>query len=1045
MAKFGTYGYNPLLRLSLVLLLLASNSISDSTAQLPNAGDLAKLRTIAKDWGSPAALSPWAAGNWTGVTCNSNGQVTALSLTKLHVGNPIPAASICSLEQLSSLDASYNNLTGEFPTALYGCSALQFLDLSNNQLAGSLPRDINKLSSEMLHLNLSANGFVGQVPSAIAGFPKLKSLLLDTNGFNGSYPAEAIGQLPELETLTLANNPFAPGPIPDAFGKLTKLTLLWLSGMNLTGRIPSSLSALTELSILDMSVNKLQGEIPEWIWKLQKLQYLYLFANKFTGRIGPFDAAASMLQLDLSSNRLTGPIHETIGSMKNLSLLFLYYNYIAGPIPASLGLLPNLADIRLFDNKLSGPLPPELGKHSPLGNFEVSNNLLSGELPETLCANKHLFDLVVFGNGFSGAFPASLGDCDTLDNIMAHYNRFVGDFPEKIWSFPKLTTVQIHDNSFTGTLPANISPLISRIEMENNKFSGAVPTSAPGLKVFWAQNNLFSGELPRNMSGLSNLTDLNLSGNRISGSIPASIQLLGRLNYLVLSNNEISGPIPAEIGSLPALNSLELSNNELTGTIPPEFGNLHLNLLNLSDNALTGEVPPLLQNPAYEQSFLGNPLLCARANVNKKMNLRACEDGSSRNGKLSMELTIVFSLLALLALVGAVATGCLIIRRQKQRKEDDLIVWKMTPFRAVEFSERDVVTGLREENVIGSGGFGKVYRVLLPGGAKDAGAGAVVAVKKLWNAAGKKSDAKLDKEFESEVRILGDIRHNNIVSLLCCISGGATKLLVYEYMENGSLDRWLHRRERGGAPLAPLDWPTRLAVAIDAARGLSYMHHESAQPIMHRDVKSSNILLDPGFRAKIADFGLARMLVKSGEPEALSAIGGTFGYMAPEYGYRAKVNEKVDVYSFGVVLLELTTGRVANDGGADCCLAEWAWRRYKAGGQMRDAIDADIVRGGAFFLDDVVSVFMLGVICTGDDPASRPSMKEVLDQLLRYDRTSSVASACRDEYGKEDGVVQKGRYEANKKGDMQGKDVMEARAAWSGGEEDSGNFVAHPV
>ena len=130
------------------------------------------------------------------------------------------------------------------------------------------------------------------------------------------------------------------------------------------------------------------------------------------------------------------------------------------------------------------------------------------------------------------------------------------------------------------------------------------------------------------------------------------------------------------------------------------------------------------------------------------------------------------------------------------------------------------------------------------------------------------------------MRILGEIRHANIVSLLCYISSEDTKLLVYEYMENGSLDGWLHPRDPAGAAAA-LDWPTRLGIAIDAARGLSYMHHESAQPIMHRDIKSSNILLDPGFRAKIADFGLARILLKSGEPESVSAIGGTFGYMAP--------------------------------------------------------------------------------------------------------------------------------------------------------------------
>ncbi|XP_062223676.1 receptor-like protein kinase 5 isoform X2 [Phragmites australis] len=867
--------HSSLLFVFLLLFLASNSSLQSTTAAQSHDGELATLLTIKKDWGSPAALSSWSSSNpaycnWTGVIGCKNGQVTALSIRNL-VPNPIPA-SLCSLKNLSYLDLSGNNLTGEFPTVLYGCSALHFLDLSNNHFSGALPTDIDKLSSGMEHLNMSSNGFIGSVPPAIAGFPKLKSLVLDTNGFNGSYPSTAISDLVGLETLTLAMNPFMPGPIPDEFGKLTKLKKLWLSGMNLTGGIPDTLSALTELTVLDLSQNELESEIPAWVWKLQKLQDLYLYANNLVGGIGPDVTAVSMLELDLSENRLTGPIPETIGNMKNLTLLYLYFNNITGRIPASVGLLPSLTDLRIFNNMLSGPLPPELGKHSPLGNLEVCNNFLTGELPDTLCFNKKLYDIVVFNNNFSGVFPASLGECDTLDNIMAHNNHFTGEFPEKVWwAFPKLTNVMIQNNGFTGTLPSVISSNISRIEMGNNRFSGSVPASATGLKKFAAENNQFSGVLPANMSGFTNLTDMDLAGNWISGSIPPSIRSLGRLTSLNLSSNQISGKIPAVIGLLPVLNILDLSNNLLSGHIPQEFSDLHLSFVNLSSNQLTGEVPESLQSPAYEGAFFGNRGLCATVNLN--MNLPACRYGGRNRNQMSTGLIILFSVLAGVTLLGAVGVGCLIIRRQK--RQQDVTVWKMTPFHALDFTECDILTELREEDVIGSGGSGKVYRVHLRG---LGGAGKVVAVKRLWSRG--KADAKLDKEFASEVKILGDIRHNNIVSLLCCISSDVTKLLVYEYMENGSLDRWLHPRERAGAP-APLDWPTRLGIAIDAAKGLSYMHQDCAQPVMHRDVKSSNILLDPSFRAKIADFGLARILVKSGEPESVSAVGGTFGYMAP--------------------------------------------------------------------------------------------------------------------------------------------------------------------
>ncbi|KAL5212304.1 hypothetical protein ABZP36_023151 [Zizania latifolia] len=1017
--------YNLLLYFFL-LLALPAISIAQTTAQ-PNADEQKLLLTIKQDWDNPSALSSWSNGNWTGVVCTSTGQVTDLSFPSFHIAKPIPA-SICNLKNLTLINLSNNNLTGDFPMVLYTCSALQYLDLSNNQFSGGLPDDISKLSSEMLHLNLSSNVFIGDVPSAIAEFPKLKSLLLDTNSFNGSYPGAAIGGVMELETLTLAVNPFVPGPVPDEFGKLTKLKTLWLSGMNLTGSIPDALSPLTELTLLDMSWNKMEGRIPEWVWKLQKLEYLYLYANKFSGEISPDIIALNLLELDLSSNKLIGPIPEAVGNMKNLTLLFLYYNNLTGHIPTSIAMLPSLADIRLFNNMLSGPLPPELGKHSGLANFEVSNNHLSGELPDTLCLNKKLYDIVVFNNSFSGVFPANLGDCDTLDNIMAYNNHFVGDFPEKIWSFPKLINIMIQDNSFTGALPSEIAHNISRIEMGNNRFSGVVPSSAVGLKNFKAENNLFSGTLPADMSALANVTELNLAGNQLSGSIPTSIQELTRLNYLNLSSNHISGEIPAAIGALLMLNMLDLSNNELTGEIPQEFNNLHLNSLNLSSNQLSGEVPQSLQNLGYDGSFLRNHGLCAT--VEMKMGLPEC--GNEGRKKLSTSLIIVFSVLAGFVFISAVVVWCLILRQQKHRQE--LTGWRMRRFRAVDLSECDVLTNLLDENVIGSGGSGKVYRINVGG---KGNATKVVAVKRLWRTG--KSDAKMDKEFDAEVKILGEVRHNNIVNLLCCISNEDTKLLVYEYMENGSLDRWLHHRERLGAP-APLDWPTRLAIAIDAARGLSYMHHESAQPIIHRDVKSSNILLDLSFRAKIADFGLARILVKSGESEAISNIGGTFGYMAPEYGCRSKVNEKVDVYSFGVVLLELATGRVANDGGADCCLAEWAWRRYKMGAALYDVVDEGI-QDRAVFLEDAVAVFLLGVICTGDDPASRPSMKEVLEQLIRYDRTSSVASACRDDFGAAAGVpLPKAKKDGHGKSSPAGTAGM-----WGAGGEDSCSFVAHPV
>ncbi|CAN6339874.1 unnamed protein product [Urochloa humidicola] len=312
--------------------------------------------------------------------------------------------------------------------------------------------------------------------------------------------------------------------------------------------------------------------------------------------------------------------------------------------------------------------------------------------------------------------------------------------------------------------------------------------------------------------------------------------------------------------------------------------------------------------------------------------------------------------------------------------------WQIAPFQALNFMVADIPQGLTEDNLIGSGGSGRVYRITYTNRYNNSTG--VVAVKQIRSVGW--LDEKLEREFESEASILCNIRHKNIVKLLCCLSSAESKLLVYDYMDNGSLDRWLHHSVLcSGHSMArvrpvqhvPLDWPTRLIVAVGAAQGLCYMHHECSPPIVHRDVKTSNILLDSEFRAKVADFGVARTLVRAGEPNTMSGVAGSFGYMAPECAYTRKVDEKVDVYGFGVVLLELTTGKKANDGGEHSSLAQWAEQHYRSGGSTPDATDTSIRYAG--YSDEIETVFRLGVKCTGNSPSSRPAMKDVLQILLK--------------------------------------------------------------
>ncbi|XP_022960924.1 leucine-rich repeat receptor-like protein kinase TDR [Cucurbita moschata] len=262
----------------------------------------------------------------------------------------------------------------------------------------------------------------------------------------------------------------------------------------------------------------------------------------------------------------------------------------------------------------------------------------------------------------------------------------------------------------------------------------------------------------------------------------------------------------------------------------------------------------------------------------------------------------------------------------------------------------------------------------------------MVAVKRIWNS--RKSDHKLEKEFMAEVEILSSIRHNNIIKLLCCVSCESSRLLVYEYMEKQSLDKWLHNKNSlpriagsGAVRGVALNWPMRFQIAVGVAQGLCYMHHECSPSVIHRDLKSSNILLDSEFNAKIADFGLAKLLVKQGEPASISAVAGSFGYMAPEYAQIPRINEKIDVFSFGVILLELVTGKEALTGVEDSSLAMWAWEFIKQGKAIVEALDEDVKE--TRYLDEMCSVFKLGLICTSSAPTSRPSMNQALQILVR--------------------------------------------------------------
>ncbi|KAK2991810.1 hypothetical protein RJ640_006370 [Escallonia rubra] len=939
------------------------------------------LLNLKHQWGDPASLQAWNSASspcdWPEILCDtSNTTVTGLLLRSKIFSQSIPS-SICDLKNLSVIVLAYNNISGPFPAALYNCLKLEYLDLSQNAFIGLIPADIYSIST-LTYLDLDANNFTGDIPPEIGLLSGLQALYLHSNLFNGTFPAE-IGNLSNLEVLTLAYNGFAPMKIPPEFGKLKRLKFLWLREANLIGEIPDTLGNLSGLQKLDMCLNNLNGNIPPGLFLLKNLSSILLYNNRLSGPIPSLIESLNLTQIDLSANNLTGAIPESFGSLQQLELLNLFRNELTGGIPSSISLIPTLKIFRVFFNNLSGELPPEFGLHSRLEGFEVSNNQLTGKLPGNLCAGGSLSGVVAFSNNLTGEIPKSLGNCASLRTVQLYNNNFSGEVPSGMWTSFNLSSLMLSNNLFSGNLPSNLAWNMSRLEISNNRFSGGIPagvSSWTSLVVFKASNNLFSGKIPVELSGLSQVITLVLDGNSFSGEFPSQILSWKSLTALNLARNDLSGSIPPVIGSLPDLLDLDLSENQFSGQIPLELGHLPLTSLNLSSNQLSGKIPSEFDNMAYENSFLNNPNLCA---TNLLSSVRSCVAKNSNSDKLSSKTLAVILVLAIAVFLVTVVLTLFVVRDYRKKKHRrDIETWKLTSFQRLDFTEVNILSSLIENNMIGSGGSGKVYQIAI------GRTGEYVAVKRIWS--NRKLEHSLEREFLAEVQILGTIRHSNIVKLLCCISSENSKLLVYEYMENQSFDKWLHGKKRTAPYMSNLvhhvamDWPRRLQIAVGAAQGLCYMHHDCTPPIIHRDVKSSNILLDSEFNARIADFGLAKILAKRGEPDTMSSVAGSFGYMAPEYAYTTKVNEKIDVYSFGVVLLELVTGREPSDGAEHTSLAEWAWKHYGEGKSVGDLLDKEIEE--PCYVDEMTKVLKLGLICTSTLPSSRPSMKEVL-QILR--------------------------------------------------------------
>ncbi|CAJ1929107.1 unnamed protein product [Sphenostylis stenocarpa] len=910
--------------------------------------------------------------NWTGITCDARNQsLVSIDLSEIGIYGEFPFG-FCRIQTLQNLSLAFNFLSNSIsPSSLLLCSHLRLLNLSDNFFVGKLP-EFPPEFSELRVLDLSTNNFTGDIPASFGQIPSLRVLILSGNLLSGTIPP-SLGNLSELTRLELAYNPFKQGPLPPQLGNLSSLETLFLAGVNLVGEIPPSIGSLTSLKNLDLSQNSLSGNIPNSISGLKNVEQIELFDNQLSGELPQgFGNLSNLILLDLSQNALTGKLTHAIASLRLYSLN-LNDNLLEGEIPESLASNPNLQQLKLFNNSFTGKLPQDLGQKSEIQEFDVSTNDFVGELPKYLCKRNKLERLITFANRFSGTLPEQYGECGSLQYVRIQNNQLSGQVPPMFWALPGLQFLEMSNNRFQGSVSASISTALTKLILSANAFSGKLPTricQLPHLLEIDVRKNRFTGDVPTCVTGLTKLQKLKMQENMFTGEIPNNVALWTDMTELNLSFNRFSGSIPRELGGLQDLTYLDLAVNSLTGEIPVELTNLRLNQFNVSDNNLHGEVPSGFNHQVYLSGLMGNPGLCSAV-------IKTLPSCSKRRP---------FSLLAIVVLVacGSLLVGSMLWFLKSKARGKSKRSYLSTAFQRVGFNEEDILSNLTRENVIGAGSSGRVYRVRLK-------TGQTVAVKKLFSGA-QKPDTEL--VFRAEIETLGRIRHANIVKLLFSCSGDEFRVLVYEYMENGSLGDVLHGEDRCGELM---EWSRRFAIAVGAAQGLAYLHHDCVPAIVHRDVKSNNILLDHEFLPRVADFGLAKTLQReTTQAAAMSRVAGSYGYIAPEYAYTMKVTEKSDVYSFGVVLMELITGKRPNDSsfGENRDLVKWITETVlspspeRGSGNMgegKDYIMTKIVdprlNPVTCDYDEVEKVLNVALLCTSAFPINRPSMRRVVELL----------------------------------------------------------------
>ncbi|CAM8994820.1 unnamed protein product [Rhodiola kirilowii] len=862
------------------------------------------------------------------------------------------------LHNLQILSVSNNQLTGSVPPSVYNMSFLEELYLANNSLYGSLPQDMCNNLRSLRTIILGNNKFEGSIPRGIGNCSSLVGIDLRFNSFTGEIPHE-IGSLDELEILSLHVNSFS-GEIPFEIFNGTAMTSISLTSNRLTGELPSSMGLwLPNIEILILTNNSISGTFPRYLSNATKLQ-----------------------QLDLGFNSFTGHIPDTLGDLRLLEWLSLGTNYLTrDPADPGLGFLTSLTKCRnlrilgFANAALHAALPNSIGNFSSsLQQIFAYGCQLRGSIPNEIGNLSNLITLQLWNNRLTGYIPATLGNLQDLQDLSISGNNLIGPIPIDIFRIRKLAFMRLMRNELSGAIPLEIGNLTSlrELALAANRFSSTIPSTLWNLEdvlILDLTSNSLEGNIPMEVVNLKAAWQIGLSGNQLTGNIPEITKGLENLNGLFLDNNRLQGHIPDSISNLISLEYLNLSNNNLSGIIPKSVTSLvNLKNFNVSFNNLEGEVPRTGSFANFSAAlFAMNKGLCGGA---PQMDLPLCKTlGQQRSSQLLLKIgTPVAAFVALAIFLTFLWSS----RKAKKGLAEAQNYPEESPLALARITYQEIqqaTDGYNDSNLLGTGGFGSVYKGVLSNGM-------TVAVK-IFNT----QNANAFQSFQSECEVMRSVRHRNLVKIISSCSNNLDFMaLVLEYMPNGSLETWLHSHTHS------LTLIQRLDIMLDVASAMKYLHHDLPTPVIHCDLKPSNVLLDQDMTAHVSDFGIAKLL---GQDQFLTQTMtlATIGYMAPEYGGAGVVSTKGDVYSFGILLIETFTGKRPTD---DEFNDELSLRDYAIASLHRPACEiseADLLDEFDLNFEKIEqcvrSVLSLATNCTEELPVWRISLNDVVSKLAK--------------------------------------------------------------